>query len=62
MGMTAAAIVQKNGETVSTSARGHVVTFPFRDTPTGRAELRTSKEIERDSLKALHEDSSVSCQ
>ena len=36
----------EKGETVSTSARGHVVTFPFRDTPTGHAELRTSKDIE----------------
>ena len=60
MGMTAAAIVQKKGETVSTSARGHVMTFPFRDTPTGHAELRTSKDIEQDSLKALHENSTVS--
>lgn len=50
---------KEKGKTVSTSARGHVVTFPFRDTPTGHAELRTSKDIEQDSSKALHENSSV---
>lgn len=50
----------EKGETVSTSARGHVMTFPFRDTPTGHAELRTSKDIEQDSLKALHENSTES--
>lgn len=50
----------EKGETVSTSARGHVVTFPFRDTQTGHVELRTSKDIEQDSLKALHENSTVS--
>ena len=50
----------EKGETVSTSVRGHVMTFPFRDTPTGHAELRTSKDIEQDSLKALHENSTVS--
>lgn len=50
----------EKGETVSTSARGHVVTFPFRDTQTGHVELQTSKDIEQDSLKALHENSTVS--
>ena len=47
------------GKTVSTSARGHVMTYPFCDTPTGRAELRTSEDIERDSLAALHKDKTV---
>lgn len=51
----------EKGETISTSARGHVVTYPFRDTPTGHAELRTTKDIEQDSLKALHANSTVSC-
>lgn len=53
-------LLYRKGETVSTSARGHVVTFPFRDTPTGHAELWTTKDIEQDSLKALHEYSTVS--
>lgn len=49
----------EKGKTVSTSARGHVMTFPFCDTPTGHAELRTSEDIEQDSLKALNEKSTV---
>ena len=49
------------GKTVSTSARGHVMTYPFCDTPTGHAELRTSEDIERDSLTALHGNKTVSC-
>ena len=48
------------GETVSTSARGHVMTYLFCDTPTGHAELRTSEEIERDSLTALQGNCTVS--
>lgn len=36
------------------------MTFPFRDTPSGHAELRSSKGIEQDSLKALHENLTVS--
>ena len=50
----------EKGKTVSTSARGHVMTFPFCDTPSGHAELRSSEDIERDSLKALHEKLTVS--
>lgn len=50
----------EKGKTASTSIKGHVMTFPFRDTPTGHAELRSSKGIEQDSLKALHENLTVS--
>ena len=50
----------EKGKTVSTSARGHVMTYPFCNTPTGHAELRTSQNIKEESLKALHENLPVS--
>ena len=31
----------ERGKTVSTSVRGHVMTFLFRDTPTGHADLQS---------------------
>jgi len=30
----------EHGEVIKTSARGHVMTFPFRDTPSGHVDLR----------------------
>lgn len=50
----------EKGSTVSTSRRGHVMTFPFRNTITGHAELRNWEDIEQDSLKALLEKQTVS--
>ena len=47
------------GDVVKTSARGHVMTFPFRDTPTGHVKLRTREDILTDSLRALDSGSTV---
>ena len=48
------------GDVCKLGARSHVMTFPFRDTETGHAELRTMKSVEDDSYAALENDSIVS--
>lgn len=49
----------EHGETVKTSPRGHVMTFPFRNTATGHCKLRTA-EVTANSNKALERNTVVS--
>jgi hypothetical protein len=50
----------EKGEVVKTSARGHVMTFPFWNTCTGHATLRKMKNIVSDCFTALETNSIVS--
>lgn len=50
----------EGGEVVKTGDRGHVMTFPFRNTQTGHAPLRLAEDVERDSCNALDSNKPVS--
>ena len=50
----------EHGETVKTGPRGHVMSFPFRDTATGHAKLRTTDEVKAHSYEALESNTVVS--
>lgn len=50
----------EHGEVIKTSLRGHVMTFPFPNTVTGHAKLRTAEEVEAQSYDALETNSTVS--
>lgn len=49
------------GEVVKTGARGHVMTFPFRNTASGHAKPRTAEEVKIHSFSALERNTVVSC-
>lgn len=49
----------EEGEVVKTSGRGHVMTFPFRDTSTGHAPPRKADEIVVNSYCALEKNGTV---
>ena len=49
-----------HGEVIKTSARGHVMTFPFRDTPSGHVDLRASEQVKAHSFDALERNATVS--
>lgn len=51
---------EEHGDIVRTSARGHVMTFPFRNTVSGHAELRTAHNVEAHSYSALEQNRTVS--
>ena len=50
----------EHGEVIKTGTKGHVMTFPFRNTVTGHATLRTVEEVEAQSYGALEKNSTVS--
>lgn len=50
----------EHGEVIKTSARGHVMTFPFRDTPSGHVDLRTAEQVKAHSFDALERNATVS--
>lgn len=50
----------EHGETVKTGPRGHVMTFPFRNTATGHCKLRTAEEVTANSNEALERNTVVS--
>lgn len=50
----------EHGEVIKTSIRGHAMVFPFRNTVTGHAKLRTAKEVETHSYDALLRNATVS--
>ena len=51
---------EEHGDVVKTGARGHVMTFPFRNTISGHAELRTAHNVEAHSYSALEQNTTVS--
>ena len=51
---------EEHGEVVTTGPRGHVMTFPFRDTDSGHAKPRTAQEVETHSYDALQRNEAVS--
>ena len=44
---------EEYGDVCKFGQRSHVMTFPFRDTDTGHAELRTAEGVQHDSYDAL---------
>lgn len=50
----------EHGETVKTGPRGHVMSFPFRNTTSGHAKPRTSEEVKALSYEALEKNTVVS--
>lgn len=50
----------EHGEVIKTSARGHVMTFPFRDTPSGHVDLCTAEQVKAHSFDALERNATVS--
>lgn len=50
----------EHGEVIKTGPRGHVMTFPFRNSLSGHAKLRTAEEVERNSFDALEKNATVS--
>ena len=50
----------EHGNTVKTSARGHVMTFPFRNTASGHVKLRTSADFKKNGNDALEGTEPVS--
>ena len=50
----------ENGETVKTGARGHVMTFPFRNTASGHVKPRVAEEVKAHSYDALERNTTVS--
>lgn len=47
------------GQIIKTSAGGHVMTFPFRNTASGHAKSRTAAEVKIQSFEALERNSTV---
>ncbi|KAK3729723.1 hypothetical protein QZH41_002051 [Actinostola sp. cb2023] len=52
-------LFREKGEVVKTSLRGHVMTFPFRQTLTGHAQLRNAQEVLQNCFQALEDNASV---
>lgn len=50
----------EHGETVKTGTRGHVMTFPFRNTASGHVKLRVAEEVKAYSHDALERNTTVS--
>ena len=50
----------EHGEVVKTGSKGHVMTFPFRNTASGHARPRTAEEVTTDSYMALETNKTVS--
>lgn len=59
-GYDACCYCTQKGKTIKTSARGHVMTYPFCETLSGHEKLRSLDDIKKDSFKALHENVPVS--
>ena len=43
----------EHGEVAKTSQQGHVMIFPFRNTPKGNAEIRTAQKVRAHLYRAL---------
>ena len=50
----------EHSEVVNTGSKGHVMTFPFRNTASGHARPRTAGEVTTDSYMALETNKTVS--
>ena len=50
----------EHGEVIKTGPRGHVMTFPFRNTVAGHARPRTAEEVKTNSFNALEMNKTVS--
>lgn len=50
----------EHGETVKTGTRGHVMTFPFRNTASGHVKLRVAEEVKAYLHDALERNTTVS--
>jgi len=51
----------EHGETVRTGPRGHVMSFPFRNTASGHAKPRTAEGVTSNSFEALEKNAVVGC-
>lgn len=51
----------EHGETVKTRPRGHVMSFPFRNTASGYTKPRTAGAVTANSFEALKKNTVVGC-
>lgn len=51
----------EHGETVRTGPRGHVMSFPFRNTASGHAKPRTPEGVTSNSFESLEKNTVVGC-
>ena len=49
----------EHGEVIKTGQRGHVMTFPFRNTVSGHARPRTAEEVKTNSFNALEMNKTI---
>ena len=52
---------EEHGETVKTGPRGHVMSFPFRNTASGYTKPRTAGAVTANSFEALKKNTVVGC-
>lgn len=55
-----AIVMNMHGDVVKTSGRGHVMTFPFRNTPSGHAKPRDAVDVKANAYEALEKNATVS--
>ena len=51
----------EHGETVKTGPRGHVMSFPFRNTASGYTKPRTAGAVTANSFEALKKNTVIGC-
>lgn len=60
VGHDSCSFCDEDGEVVKTNGRGHVMTFPFRNTPSGHAEPRDAVDVKAHVYEALETNATVS--
>lgn len=60
VGHDSCSFCDEHGEVVKTNGRGHVMTFPFRNTPSGHAEPRDAVDVKAHAHEALETNATVS--
>lgn len=60
VGHSSCSYCDEEGETIKTGARGHVMTFPFRNTASGHVKSRVTEEVKAHSYDALERNTTVS--
>ncbi|XP_044183603.1 uncharacterized protein LOC122964165 [Acropora millepora] len=59
VGHDSCSFCDEHGEVVKTNGRGHVMTFPFRNTPSGHAEPRDAVDVKAHAYEALETNATV---
>ena len=60
VGHDSCSFCDEHGDVVKTTGRGHVMTFPFRNTPSGHAEPRDAVNVKAHAYEALEKNATVS--